>query len=71
MLGGFCLIGRTVNTPARLVLPEMRLTLFEKIPGGGFELNETQTNPESYAHKTSKLQPKIRQELAESIGLQI
>ena len=48
MLGGFGLIGRTVNTPARLVLPEMRLTLFEKIPGGGFELNETQTNPESY-----------------------
>ena len=47
MLGGFCLMGRTANTPARLALPETRLTLFEKIPGGGFELNETQTNPES------------------------
>ena len=30
---------------ARLALPEMRPTLFEKIPGGIFELNETQTNP--------------------------
>ena len=33
--------------PARLALPEMRPTLFEKILGGIFELNETQTNPES------------------------
>jgi len=50
-----------------LALPE-RARLFEKIPGGIFELNETQTNPESWNIKTSKLQPTI--ELAES-SLQI
>jgi len=39
--------GLSRQKPARLALPEMRPTLFGKIPGGGFELNETQTNLES------------------------
>jgi len=39
--------GLSRQKPARLALPEMRPTLFGKIPGGVFELNETQTNLES------------------------
>jgi len=35
------------SKPARLVLPETRPTIFGKIPWGGVELNETQTNLES------------------------
>jgi hypothetical protein len=33
--------------PARLALPDTRPTLLGKIPGGIFELNESQTNLES------------------------
>jgi len=36
--------------PARLSLPITHPTLFEKIPGGIFDLNETQTNHESWEH---------------------
>jgi len=32
-----------------LALPETRPTLFKKISGGIFELDETRINPESYA----------------------
>jgi len=32
--------------PTHLALPQTHPTLFEKIQRGGFELNETQTNPE-------------------------
>jgi len=39
--------GLSRQTPARLALPETRPTLFGKIPGGVFELTETQTNLES------------------------
>jgi len=47
MLGVFFLDKLSRQKPARLALPETRPTLFGKIRGGGFELNETQTNPEN------------------------
>jgi len=37
--------------PVHLALPETRPTLLENLSGGGFELNESQTNPESQEHK--------------------
>ena len=46
MPGGFFPVGLSCQKPARLALPETRPILFGKIPGGIFELNETQTNPE-------------------------
>jgi hypothetical protein len=36
--------GLSHQKPVRLALPETRPTLFGKIPGGGVEQNETQTN---------------------------
>jgi len=54
LIGGFFTDGSRASKGAAgnspdpvLALPEMRPTLFKKIAGGGFQINETQPNPES------------------------
>jgi len=43
--------GLSLQMPECLAMLETCPTMFGKIPGGGVELNETQTNPESWEHK--------------------
>ena len=52
-----------------LALGAAEKTLFEKIPGGIFELNMTQTNHEARNTQTSKLHPKNWQDTACRIEL--